>query len=311
MKFKDYYKTLGVEKSASQEKIKSSYKKMAMKYHPDKNQDNKDAEEKFKDISEAYEVLSDTDKRAKYDSLGSSYKNFQNTGGSADQFDYSNWMNKNQASGGKTTFGDYVNSGGGISDFFEKIFGNTYKQQEQSVNSRTRAKKGQDYLTELELTLEEALKGTSRRVKVNEESIEITFKPGAFNNQELKISSKGYNGKNGGANGDLVITLKVKEQAGYELKDLDIYQDANIDLYTAILGGKLKVVSLGRTIDLNITAESQNGKILKLNGLGMPKYKKANENGNLFVKLNVVLPNQLSAKEVELFNDLKKISSTK
>jgi curved DNA-binding protein len=309
MKFKDYYKTLGIDKTVSQDKIKSAYKKMAMKYHPDKNPDNKEAEDKFKEISEAYEVLSDSSKRAKYDSLGSSYKNFQNTGGSADQFDYSNWMNKNQAAGNRSTFGDYVNSGGGISDFFEKIFGNTYKQQDQNVNSRARAKKGQDFQTELELTLEEALKGTSRRVKVNEESIDISFKPGAFQNQELKISGKGYTGKNGGANGDLIITLKVKEQLGYELKELDIYQESNIDLFTALLGGKLKINSLGRTIDMNISPESQNGKTLKLIGLGMPKYKKANENGNLFVKLNVLLPTQLTLKEIELLNELKKLRS--
>ncbi len=306
MKFKDYYKTLGVEKSATQEKIKSSYKKLAMKLHPDKNPDNKEAEEKFKDISEAYEVLGDKEKRAKYDSLGSSYNNFRNTGGSDDQFDFSNWANRNQAQSGKTTFGDYVNSGGGISDFFEKIFGNTYKQ-DQSSNSRLKPKKGQDYQTELELTLEEALKGTSRRVKVNEESIDITFKAGVYNNQELKISNKGYIGKNGGANGDLIITLKVIEQQGYELKDLDIYQESNIDLYTAILGGKLKLVSLGRNIDLNITPESQNRKNLKLIGLGMPRYKKDNEKGNLYVKLNVVLPTQLTENEMELFRTLKNL----
>lgn len=309
MKFKDYYKILGVEKTSSIDEIKKAYRAKARKYHPDKNPGNKEAEDMFKDISEAYEVLGDKDKKAKYDNLGSSYNNFRSTGGGSDQFDWSKWAASNVGGGGRRsqTFGDYVNSGGGISDFFENIFGGGGQRADSFQQRKNTPKKGEDFRTEMELTLEECYEGVSKRFKVNEESIEIKFQPGITNGQELRIPNKGYTGKFGGANGDLIITIKTLEHPTIKREENDLHEDLNVDLFTAVLGGKVKYKSLIGTIEVNIPAESQNGKLLKLKKLGMPVYKKANEKGDLILKLNVILPTNLSDKEKELFNELKQL----
>jgi curved DNA-binding protein len=306
MKFKDYYKILGVTKSSKPEEIKKAYRTLARKYHPDNNPGNKEAEDKFKEISEAYEVLSDKDKKFKYDNLGSSFTNFRNTGGREDQFDYSDWFARNNQ-GQRQTFGDYVNTGGGLSDFFEKIFGNTYKQQDSF--GKQKSTKGEDFKQELEISLEEAYNGTTKRFKVNGQQIELKIAPGVSDGQELKIPNKGSQGKLGGTNGDLIIIVKIADSGVLERKGNDLYDKITLDLYSAILGGKAKYKGLFGTIEVAIPKESETGKLLKLKGLGMPVYKKKDSKGDLFLSINIENPKNLTTKEIELFKQLKELRS--
>ncbi len=332
MEFKDYYKILGVTKSSTQDEIKKSYRKLAQKYHPDKNQGNKAAEEKFKDISEANEVLSDVDKRKKYDNLGSSWNNFSKQGGENSDFDWNEWFANKQNNQGnnpnnyqnnyqngkqKQTVNDYFSSGGGVSDFFEKIFGNTYKQQSgYGANQNTKPEysdtrqsiKGEDFKTEIEISWKEAYEGCSRRLKVNGQTIEIKLKPGINDNFEMKVSGKGYQSKLGGNPGDLLIKVFYKKDELLERKNDDLYQKTTLDLYTSILGGEFKLQTLSGTIKLNIPPETNLGKILKLNKLGFTNYQNSEIKGNLFVVIdNITLPNNLTPREKELFIELKKI----
>ncbi len=305
MDFKDYYSILGVSKSATEDEIKKAYRKLAQKYHPDKNKGDSTAEEKFKDISEAYEVLKDSDKRRKYDNLGSSYNRYRNTGGNSG-FNWSDWENPG-ASGRrrKTSFGDMFDQGGSgfYSDFFEKIFGGGFGK---SRGFSPTPKQGEDFKTEVDISLEEAFKGTSRLIKINKERIEIKLKAGIPDGTVLKITGKGSSGRNGGANGNLLITVNVKEHPEVELKDRDLYQDLIIDLYTAILGGSMKVKTFTGTLQVNIAPETQSGKVLKLKGLGMPEYADKAK-GDLYLNINIKLPENLSSEEKELFEKLKKI----
>lgn len=327
MEFKDYYKILGVSKNATQDEIKKSYRKLAQKFHPDKNQGNKAAEEKFKDITEANEVLSDTDKRKKYDNLGSSWNNFSQQGGNNSDFNWNEWFenkqnsqNNNQNNRQKQTVNDYFNSGGGVSDFFEKIFGNTYKQQSgYGANQYTKSDysdnkqsiKGEDYKTEIEITWKEAFEGCTRRLKVNGQTIEIKLKPGINDNFEMKVSGKGYQSKLGGNPGDLLIKIFYKKDDLLERKNDDLYQKITLDLYTAILGGEFKLQTLSGTIKLNIPPETNQDKILKLNKLGFTNYLNPEIKGNLFVIVNdITIPNNLTPREKELFTELKKIRNS-
>jgi curved DNA-binding protein len=315
MDFKDYYKILGVDKKASAEEIKRAYKKLAKEYHPDTNK-NSNAESKFKDLSEAYTVLGDSDKRKKYDNLGSSWQSHRQTGGTGDDFNWQDWINQNQrtkSTGRRTgqTVGDAF-EGGGISDFFERVFGGGFGGRSASPKQQAAPPiKGEDFQTDVELTLEEAFSGASRILTLNNEKFEIKFKPGIKDEQILKISGKGYPGKNSGLNGDLIIKIKVSENPKYERLGDDLNMEAHIDLYTAILGGESKIATLGGNLKINITPETQNGKILKLKGQGMPLYTDNNQRGELFIKLLVKLPSKLTDREKVLFSELKEIHKSK
>lgn len=312
MNFKDYYKTLGVNKGATQDEIKKAYRKLAQKYHPDRNKDDKAAEEKFKEVGEAYEVLGDAEKRKKYDNLGSSWNSYQNTGGVGDDFDWSQWYSNPGRKRGKTV-GDFFQGGGNMSDFFERIFGSTYKQDPGfggfSSQQGPPPTKGEDYETDLQVTLQEAFKGTTRRLKINDQSIEIKVKPGTPDGHKMKLSGKGHAGQFGGANGDLILKVKVIIPDDYEIKGSNIYVTRDIDLYDAVLGEKINVETISGKFQLNVPELSQNGKIMKLKGQGMPSYSDPKKKGDLFVKLNVKLPEKLSKSEFDLFKKLKDKSS--
>ncbi len=309
MNFKDYYKILGVEKNASADDIKKAYRKLAQKYHPDKNKGNSEAENRFKEISEAYEVLKDPEKRKKYDTLGSSYNRYRNTGGNPGDFDWSQWTTGRGGSQSHGT-GDFFGEGG-MSDFFDRIFGGFGARAARSGayrpgNFRQRQQKGQDYQTEVTLTLEEAYSGVSRLLKVNEDSLDIKFRPGIRDGQTLKISGKGMPGSDGGPVGDLIIKVKVQKNSNYERKGNDLYTKLNLDLYTAVLGGKAKLNTFTGNIELNIAPETQQGKLLRLSGKGMPDYNGSTP-GDLYVKLNIETPRKLKESEKELFRQLQKI----
>lgn len=314
MVFKDYYKVLEVDKKASDDEIKKSYKKLAKKYHPDVNK-NPEAEKKFKDLSEAYNVLGDPEKRRKYDNLGSSFNQYTQKGGSSDNFDWSQWYNsqaQNQQGSQRTgqTINDIFDNGGSVSDFFDRIFGGGGVKN-PFTSKAPQPQNGEDYEMDVELTLEEAFNGTARLLTINNEKMEIKFKPGVKTDQVMKITGKGYPGKNNGKNGDLLIKIKILEHSKYERDNDDIKMEATVDAMTLILGGEAKVYTISGQIKIIIPPESQNGKILKLKGLGMPLYSDNSKRGDLYLKLIAKLPSKLTEREKELFEEIKEINKNK
>ena len=291
MKYKDYYKILGVEKTASIAEIKKAFRKLAVKYHPDKNPGNHTAEEKFKEINEANEVLGDPEKRKKYDELGDNWQQAQQ-GGSYQDFRGFNTGNSGYAAG--ESFG-----GGEFSDFFESVFGSRFG----SGGSRG-PQKGGDYSVEVDLSLEEAFNGASRLLDVNGEKLQMKFKPGVKEGQSLRIRGKGAPGINSGARGDIYVTVHILEHPHFERKENDLYCDAPIDMYTLILGGKATIRTLKGAIKIDIPKETENGKTLRLKGMGMPIFGRE-ERGDLYAKVKAILPKNLTEEEKQLFIKLK------
>ena len=303
MDYKDYYKDLGVAQTATPDQIKKAYRTLAKKYHPDKNNGDKAAEEKFKVVSEANEVLSDPEKRKKYDAVGEDYRNFQQAGAQQGGFDWSRYANPGQAQGNQArsnTSGSGF-TGENMSDLFEMLFG-----QQSSGQSRRQSApgKGRDLEAEAAISLEDAYNGTSLLIQLNSQKIKVTIKPGVAHQQKLRIAGKGENGSNGGANGNLFITIKITHHHQFNRKGNDLYCNLSVDLYTALLGGKSHIKTLKGKVTINIPAGTQSGKEFRLQGLGMPVFAKKNEFGNLFVKVEILLPEQLSPEETELFKKL-------
>ncbi|MGC9374667.1 MAG: DnaJ C-terminal domain-containing protein [Bacteroidales bacterium] len=312
MDYKDYYKILGVSKNASTNEIKKAYRKLAVKYHPDKNPGNKEAETRFKEISEAYEVLRDPEKRKKYDQLGSNWNQFQ--GADAGGFDFSQFGGGRRGKS-RTYFSGNMNdlfgdSDSSFSDFFNAFFGGFggssggFHQQAQQV-------KGKDLRSELSISLSEAYHGTSRLLNVNGQKIKINIKPGAYNGQELRIKGKGGKGRNGGADGDIYLNIKVLPEKHYTVHGNDLILKTDVDLYTAVLGGKLNINTLGGKLNINIPKGTQNGTKLRVKGKGMPIYGKSGTFGDLYLQLNILIPTNLSKKEEELFRQLMKMNENK
>jgi curved DNA-binding protein len=312
LEYKDYYKTLGVDKSASTAEIKKAFRKLALKYHPDKTKGDKVSEEKFKEVNEANEVLSDSGKRKRYDELGSNYQNYQQTGSRGQGFDWSQYAN---ARGGQRTYsfgGDFEDSFGGseYSDFFDMLFGGGLGgTQKKRRGGRTVQSRGHDYQAEMDITLEEAYSGTTRVFKHNSQSIKLNIKPGILCGHILKIPGKGSSGRGGGQAGDLFIKINILRHNIFERRGDDLYADLNVDLFTAVLGEKVQFKTLKGTIKIDIAKESEFGKTLRLQKLGMPKYGTANEFGDLYLKLNIQIPKNLSSKEINLFKELQKSRS--
>lgn len=318
MDFKDYYKTLGVEKTSSQDEIKKAYRKLAQKHHPDMNQNNKESEEKFKEISEAYEVLKDKDRRSKYDNLGSRYNQHRQSGGMNNDFDWSDWFSGQQGQGhqpqgqqGYTNvndmFGNQAAGSGGVSDFFDRIFGGGAQRGYSQRTPRGRAQKGVDYKTTVVISFEEAYNGTSKNLKINDEKININFKQGIKDGHELKLSGKGMAGKNGGPSGDLFIKVNITIPDGIERNGDNITIEKYIDLTSMVLGGQETIDVLGNKVNFNLKETTPSGKKLKFSGLGFKNYQTSTR-GDLFVKLYPLLPSKLTAKQKKLFENLKALS---
>lgn len=303
MDFKDYYKVLGVDKSATTDEIKKAYRKLAIKYHPDKNQGNKAAEEKFKEVSEANEVLSDPEKRKKYDELGENWRHYEQQGRQEKEgFDWSKYQN-----GG----GEYYYSsegegfgGGNFSDFFESIFGRGFGNR----TAGRRAYKGTDYRAEVELSLEEVYTGATRLMEVNGEKLKMKFK-GVRDGQTLRVKGKEGHGANEKSRGDIYVTVHIPEHPHFERKDDDLYCDLPVDLYTAILGGNALVRTMKGTIKIDIPKETDNGKILRLKAMGMPVFGRQGEFGDMYAKVKVIIPKNLSEKEIMLFQQLSQLKN--
>lgn len=302
MEYKDYYKVLGVDKNASQDDIKKAFRKLAVKYHPDKNKDNKVAEEKFKQVNEANEVLSDPEKRKKYDTLGENWRQYEHAGGAGGSSRHGNGR------GGQYTYeGDFSDifgggGGSGFSDFFEQFFGRG--PAGGGRQGRPGNFKGEDYQTDMEITLEEAYHGTHRLIQLEDEKLRITTKPGAYDDQQLRVKGKGGKGSKGNA-GDLYVRVHISPHPKYTRKGDDLYATHTIDLFTAVLGGATIVDTLSGQIKVKIAAGTQPGKTIRIKGKGMPVYGKANTFGDLYVELQVHIPETLTDKQRELFEQLR------
>jgi curved DNA-binding protein len=302
MDYKDYYKILGVEKKATQDEIKKAYRKLAVKYHPDKNPGDKKAEDKFKEINEANDVLSDPEKRTKYDNLGENWQQYQGAGGFGQQ------QRRGGRPGGSQSYSQGDDSQ--FSDFFESIFGNSGGFGGGGFgggSSRRRAvQKGEDYQAETTISLEEAFHGTTRQVNLAEQKLNLKLKPGIAEGQVLRMKEKGGPGLNGGPNGDLFITLHIIKHPRFERKGDDLYFDQPIEAYTAILGGKINVDAIDKTIKLNIPAGTDSDKVFRLKDMGMPRYSDPEKRGDAYVRVYITVPKNLSDKDKETLAELAK-----
>lgn len=290
MEYKDYYKILGVDKKAWQSEIKKAYRALALQYHPDKNQGNKAAEDKFKLANEANSVLSDVEKRKKYDELG---ENWQHQGA------HQNGAGRSQPfNGASNPFGQGNDTD--FSDFFEQFFAGR-----SNGGGRNQSRKGGNFETEMEISLEEAYAGTHRIIQLENEKLRITTKPGSYDGQQLKIKNKGGKGSDEANRGDLFVRIKVNENAHFIRKGDHLFENQAIDLYTAVLGGDIIVNTLSGKVKVTIAAGTQNGKSIRLKGKGMPIYDKENAFGDLNIQFQVQIPEKLTNQQRTLFESLK------
>jgi len=306
MEYKDYYKILGVEKNASEKDIKQAYRKLARKYHPDVNPNNKAAQEKFKEINEAYQVLSDVDKRRKYDELGTNwqaYEQYQRAGGQGPF----QWGGGGGAQYRTVTpeeleslLGGLGGNLGGFSDFFSTFFGGGF----DAARTHPRARRGQDIEQPIEISLDEAYRGTTRLVQKDGRRLEIKIPAGVKTGSKIRYAGEGTTGARGAAAGDLYLRVQIAPHPTFEREGDDLRCEIPVDLYTAILGGEVNVPTLKGQLALKIPAETQAGKTFRLAGQGMPKLNEPNAFGDLYVKVRVVVPERLTAAERELFEKL-------
>jgi len=309
MQFRDYYQILGVDKKASADDIKKAYRKLARKLHPDVNPGDKTAEERFKEINEAYEVLSDTEKRQKYDRFGTQWRQYERGGGRPEDFDWSQWTaSPGRGRAQKRTvsaeeFEQMFGGGmGGFSDFFETLFGGTGRRAsgfEGQPFTRQPARQ-QDSEHIIQITLEEAFHGANRTLQwEGGRRIEARIPPGVRSGSKVRLSKQGQTG------GDLYLKIEVLPNPRFQRQGDDLKVSVLVDLYTALLGGKVNVSSLDKTVELSIPPETDNGKVIRLRGLGMPNLKDPSQRGNLLATIEVTLPKKLSREEQELFERLR------
>ena len=305
MEYKDYYKTLGVKRNASEDEIKQAYRKLAMKYHPDRNPGNKEAEDKFKDINEANEVLSDPKKRARYEQLGESYQQWQQRGGNANNFNWDDWVA--QSSRGGSTRVDVGDSGdmfgGGFSDFFSAIFAGANQGYPGNVRRTTTRRSSPQpprvFEQPVKISLLEAFEGTTRVLQYDNKKIEVKIPAGAKTGTKVRASKAGPN------QSDIHLVVEVENDPRYERKGDDIHTEVAVDLYTAILGGQTKVTTLKGDVLLSIPPETQSGKTFRLTGRGMPLLKKSNQFGDFYAKVKIMVPMNISAEEKTIFEKLR------
>lgn len=292
MEFIDYYKILEIAKSASEADIKKAYRKLARKYHPDLNPNNKEAENKFKAVNEANEVLSDPEKRKKYDEFGKDWEH-------ADEFKKARQQQSQRSTNQQQGYGAFT---GDFSDFFESMYGGTSGNRGRQTKFR-----GQDLNAELHLNLRDVYKTQQQTLTVNGKNIRLTFPAGIENGQIIKIAGHGTAGANGGPNGDLYITFSISNDTQFKREASNLYATVDLDLYTALLGGEVLVDTFDGKVKLKVAPETQSGTKVKLKGKGFPVYKKANKFGDLYITYQVKLPTTLSDKEKELLSALQKI----
>ncbi len=305
MEFIDYYKVLGLPNTATQDEIKKAYRKLARKYHPDVNPNAEEAKKSFQQINEANEVLSDPEKRKKYDQYGKDWEH-------AEAYEEAKKQKARQGDYGQSDFGgggnyqQYSSSdfgdGQDFSDFFSSMFGGS-----KNSSSRTTQFRGQDYNATLQLTDKDVYTTQKQVLTLNDKKIRITIPAGVENGQTIKIKGHGGEGVNGGPKGDLYITFQITPDAQFKRIGADLYATQNIDLFTAVLGGDAVINTFTDKVKLKVTAGTQNGTKVRLKGKGFPKYKIDGEFGDLYITYNVVVPTDLSEEQKDLFTKLSKL----
>ncbi|WP_426429453.1 DnaJ C-terminal domain-containing protein [Winogradskyella sp. HB-48] len=299
MAFIDYYKILGVDKNATEAEIKKAYRKLARKYHPDLNPNDKEAEVKFKQLNEANEVLSNPEFRKKYDKYGEHWKD-----GEAYEKARQQQQQQSQRQYGQTSGFEDFGGGAEYSDFFESMFGGNFSRSSRGRNVKFR---GQDYNAQLHLNLKDVYNTQKHVLTVNGKNIRLSIPAGVTNGQIIKIKGKGGKGVNGGPNGDLYIEFIIENNTPFKRDGDNLYKIVDLDLYTAILGGEITIDTFSGKAKLKVKPHTQNGTQVKLKGQGFPKYKKVNDFGDLYITYNVKLPERLSNKEKTLFEELAKL----
>lgn len=304
MEYKDYYKVLGIDKKASAADIKKAYRKLAVKYHPDKNPDDKLAEEKFKELNEAYEVLGDEEKRKKYDEFGENWKYYEQAGSNGGDFDWSKWRS-GQGAGRQQPYDDSMfGDGNQFSDFFEHLFGGGFGSRAQQGRGRNN-RRGGDLQAIMQVSLQDVYTGATRQIEVNGQKLNLKIKPGTYSGQVLRLKGKGQPGRSGGEAGDLLIEVSIAPDAQFELKGKDVYMEVPIDLFMAVLGGKVQVAVPGSPLQLSIPAGTDSGRLFRLKAKGLPAPEGSKEvAGDLYVKVKITVPGQLTEEERKLFTQL-------
>jgi curved DNA-binding protein len=300
MEYKDYYKTLGVDRKASVDEIRSAYRKLAMQYHPDKNPGDKKAEDKFKEINEAYQVLSDEQKRAHYDRLGSAYSNYRSTGGRPGDFRWDDWYQQQAGQRGNVDdfFGGSGNIGG-FSDFFRTIFGEAMRSQGRG---NPFAQESPGYEQEVGISFQEAFEGTSRQLqKPNGSKLTVRIPAGVKTGSKVRVAGAGPDGS------DLYLLIQVEEDERFERDGSNLTTTSNVDVFTLILGGDADVETPTGKVKLGIPAGTPPEQIFRLAGRGMPTIKDPKVKGDLYVKLKVQIPKYLSSKQRELIEEASRI----
>lgn len=297
MNFVDYYKLLGIDKTATPKEIKSAYRKLARKFHPDLNPNDKDAKKNFQQINEANEVLSDPEKRKKYDQYGNDWQH-------AEQSQKGQGSQTQQSQSGRARYSD-MKSEGDFSDFFESMFGSA-----TGAGRRSQVRyKGEDYNAELQLELIDAYKTHKQTLTVNGKQIRITIPAGIENGQTIKIAGHGGPGVNGGPGGDLFISFSIANHSAIKRLGNDLYASVGLDLYTAILGGEITIDTLNGKVKLKVKPETQNGTKVKLKGKGFPVYKTEGLFGDFYITYNIKIPTNLTEKQKTLFAELSELKS--
>jgi curved DNA-binding protein len=304
MEFKDYYQVLGVAPDADEKTIRQTFRKLARQYHPDVNPGDKAAEEQFKSINEAYQVLSNPEQRKKYDTLRTQYQHWQQSGGGPRDFNWQAWSAQ-PGEGAYERYGtvddlqDIFGDESPFSDFFTTIFGGARRAERPP-----RPRRGRDLEVEVAVTLEEAFHGPTRALQIGERRLEAKIPPGVHTGARVRLAGQGEPGRQGGAAGDVYLNIRVLPHATFERDGDDLFFNVSVDMYTAALGGEVRVPTLDGAVMLKIPPQTQSGRTLRLRGKGMPRLNDPNTRGDLYARIRLMLPEPLSERELEAFREL-------
>ena len=323
MEYKDYYQTLGIGRDADEKDIKRAFRRLARQYHPDVNPGDAGAEERFKGINEAYEVLSDPEKRSKYNQLGADWNRWQQAGGRPGDFNWDPWtagapgaqdQRVHVRYGVPEDLQDLFGGASPFSDFFSQIFGGMGTgggAAPSGFGYQARPQRGQDYEQEVEISLRDVYQGATRTLQKDGRRLEVKIPPGARTGTRVCMAGEGGPGAAGGVAGDLYLRVKVSPDPQFERRDDDLYVTVPVDLYTAILGGQAQVLTLNSPVKLTVPAGTQNGRVFRLRDKGLPRLRQPEQHGDLYAKVDVRLPMHLTPRQRELFEELQSISQEK
>jgi curved DNA-binding protein len=324
MEFKDYYSTLGVAKTATEKEIKQAFRKLARKYHPDVNPGDKASESKFKEINEAYEVLGDPAKRKKYDELGANWRLYEQAEAQGGPNPFAGQWNVNVGGAGGSGFRTMTQEemeglfgeSNPFSDFFTTFFGGGLGEESRRAarGGRGRQRRGRDVEHELELTLEDAFHGATRRLSLKQDgharTVDVRIPAGVGDGSRVRVAGEGEHGVGGAGSGDLYLRVKLKPHADFERKGRDLYVKVPVPVTTAVLGGEAEVQTLaGKPVRLRIPPLTQSGQVFRLKGYGMPAVGKPDDKGDAYARIEVQIPTELSPAEREHYEALAKLNA--